>query len=398
MAAFGITPGGVSANITTAQALSAVYQANRLISQDVAGLPIGVYQKDKDGNIQQLNNVLSQLLKVETDPNTRVTPFKFFSTTLKHLQYRGNSYALIHRNPSSRVLSRIEFLKPSDVTQFVNEQTGESLYKINGKTGPVDGYFLSSDILHFKGLGDDPYRGISVLQYAAQGLGIELASQKMEASFYKNGSIVRDYISFPNALGDEAWENVKKHWGNNHTGEKAATIAILENGGEYKTVNINAEEFQFITRHAKSIGEIARWFNCPPDKLFSTMPMNYASMEQSSANYALQTLAPWCKNIEQELNIKLCDVGKGEYTRFNLNALIRADVSAQADALVKLTQGGIFKPNESRNLYELNNVDGASELLFPLNAIPQSKVDAYYDAKIAGMAKGLTKDPDQDGK
>lgn len=384
MEAFGILPGAVKANITTAQAISAVYQATRLVSDDIAGLPISVYQKGKDGNILPVNNALSYLLKTETDPISRATPFKFFSTSGKHMLMRGNSFAIIHRNPSTNELTRLEFIKSSDVNIFVNDSTGEPLYLIRGKVGPANGYYTSSQLLHFKGMGDDVYCGISVLRYAAQGLGIELAAQKLESSFFENGSIVRDYISYPNGLTEEGFQNVKNRWGKNHTGAKSATIAILENGGKYETVRINAEDFQFIARHGKSIAEISRWFNVPPDKLFSLEKMTYASMEQSSANYALQTLAPWCKNIEQEINIKLCDTRNGEYVKFNLNALIRADVIAQADALVKLVQGGVFDQNEARSMYEQNKKEGASELLFPLNAIPQSMVKEYYDAVIAG--------------
>lgn len=396
-AALGTLPGAVNANITTAQSISAVYQATRIISDDIAGLPISVYKRDKDGSIQTVNNVLSQLLKQQIDPVTRATPFKFFSVSGKHLQLRGNSYALIHRHQSTNELTRIEFIKSADVTVYINDKSGEPLYNIRGKQGPVNGMYPSSAILHFKGMGDDIYQGISVLRYAAQGLGIELASQKLESSFYENGTIIRDYLKFPNALTDEAFKNVSERFKKNHSGANSGKIGVLEHGGEYVTVRINAEDFQFLQRHGKSIGEVCRWWNLPPDKLFSLEKMTYASMEQSSANYALQTMAPWCKNIEQEINIKLCDASKGEYVKFNLNALIRADVSAQADALVKLTQGGIFKPNESRKLYEQNDVVGADELLFPLNSIPQSKVDAYYDAKIAAMAKGVQQNEPTNG-
>ena len=397
MANWGIVPGAVSANINTAQAISAVYQATRLIADDIAGLPIGVYRKTDTG-IETVQNDLSQLLKVQIDPVTRATPFKFFSITGKVVVMRGNSFAIIHRNPRGKV-TRIEFVKEGDVTIYLNDTTGEPMYMIKGRTGSYNGYFLSSEVLHFKGLGDDMYRGLSVINYAAQSLGIELASQKMEAQFYENGTIVRDYIKYPNGLGEEAFENVKKRWGSNKVGNnQSSTMKVLEHGGEYVVVRINAEDYQFIARHGKSIAEISRWFNCPPDKLFSLEKMTYASMEQSSANYALQTLAPWCKNIEQELTLKLCDTANGEYIRFNLDALIRADALAKADSIVKLVQGGIFSPNEGRAMYERNNYTGADELLFPLNSAPQSKVSKYYDAKIESMLKGAAQpDPSASG-
>lgn len=386
--AFGIIPSAVNANVTTAQALSAYYQGTRLIAGDIASLPLHLYRKEPDGDITPISNsVLSQLLKYEIDPLVRVTPYKFFELTLKSLQNRGNSYAIIHGNPSAP--TRIEWIKPSDVTLYKDDITGEPFYQIFKKTGNLaNGYFSSSQILHFKGLGDDQYQGISVLKYAAKSLGIELASQGLEAMFFENGSIVRDYISTPNALTEEGYKRTAENIKNTAGGTKKGSVLVLDNGGKYETVRINAEDFQFVSRYGKSIGEVARWLNVAPYKLFSLEKMSYSSMEQASADYALQTLAPWCKNIEQEINLKLCNTQKGEYVKFNLDALIRADAISKADSLVKLVNGGILTQNEARKLYEQNNIADASSLLYPLNSIPMNQVKAYYEAKIAGMIKG----------
>lgn len=385
MQALGIKAGAISANLSTAQTISAVYQGVRLMSQDVAGLTLNFYKKSATGK-DILNNEVSRLFMSEPDPIGRITTYKFFETHIKHIALRGNSFAIIHRNPL-----RLEFVHSNDVTLLQNDSTKEVFYRISKKVGSgPNGYFTSNDVLHFKNFGDSPYWGDSFIKWGAKSLGIGLAQQTMQEKFYENGSIIRDYLRTDNKLSDSAFDRLKAYWDKKYKGvQNSGNTPILEEGLKYETVSIKAEDVQLIEGNKLTVVEVARWINVPPDKLFDLSKVSYSSMEQSSANYAMQTIAPLCTNIEYELKAKLLNAAAGEYCKFNLDELIRADTVAKADAMVKLVNGGIFMRNEARSLYEQNNVDGAGELLFPLNAIPQSMVTAYYEARIKSMEKGV---------
>ncbi len=383
LSALGIGPGTTTANHSTAQKLSAFYQGVRLISQDVAGISIGFYT-DINGSKEYLNNEVSRLFRSEVDPIGRVSKYKFLETTMKWLQIRGNSFAIIHRIPKLR----LEFVPANKVTLWQDKYTLEVFYRIVDRTGPINGMFSSNDILHFKGLGDNPYWGDSVLKYAAKSLGIGLGNEALAEKLLENGTLVRDYFKHPGKLDDNAFNRLRSEIGGKYQGlNVAGNTPILEEGMEYHTVQVRAEDFQLLESKRTTILDVARWLNCPPDKLFDWTKVSYASMEQSSANYALQTIAPWATNIEQEINMKLLNTARGEYSRFNLESLIRADAVAKADSLSKLVAGSIFDRNEARSLYERNEKEGASQLLFPLNSIPDGKVEAYYDAKIEQMKK-----------
>lgn len=387
---FGIPAGSVSATATTAQKLSAVYQATRIISGDIAGLPIGAYRKGSSGIIP-LDNEVSRLFRSKVvDHITYITLFKFFETSLKHIQLRGNSYGLIHRFPKLR----IEFIKSSDVYVRQDKVTKEVFYHIAGKVGPLNnGLFPATDILHFRGFGDDPLIGDSVIKYSAKSMGIGLAQQQLAAKFYEKGNIIRDFFKAPGELSDEAYNRLKEQLTEKYQGVENHRTPLLEGGVEYGTVSIKAEDFQLIASQQLTVVDIARWMNCPPDKLFDWTKVSYSSMEQSSANYALQTIAPYTSNIEQELTIKLLKPENGEYMRFNLDALIRADAIAKADSLSKLTGAGIFDRNEAREMYERNPKENLSQTLFPLSHIPEDQVNEYYKAKNMAALKGMQEPP-----
>ncbi len=315
-----------------------------------------------------------------------MTKFKFLETGMKHGQLRGNFYAIIHRFPKLR----LEFIPSWDVNVRVDKQTKEVFYQVNNRVGPMaNGLFSSNDILHFKFFGDSPYYGDSVINYSARSMGIGLAQQQLSAKFFEKGNIIRDFFKTPNELSDAAYDRLKKELTEKNQGVENHRTPLLEGGVEYGTVSIKAEDFQLIASQQLTVVDIARWMNVPPDKLFDWTKVSYSSMEQSSANYALQTIAPYTSNIEQELTVKLPNPGKGEYARFNLDALIRADAIAKADSLGKLTNAGIFDRNEARAMYERNAKEGLSEPMFPLSHIPENMVVDYYKAKNEAALKGV---------
>lgn len=123
LSSLGIGPGTTTANHSTAQKLSAFYQGVRLISQDTAGISIGFYT-DINGSKEPLNNEVSRLFRSEVDPIGRVSKYKFFETSMKWLQIRGNSIAIIHRNPRLR----LEFVPSNKVTIWQDKYSVEVFY------------------------------------------------------------------------------------------------------------------------------------------------------------------------------------------------------------------------------------------------------------------------------
>jgi len=387
-----IGTGSVNATITSMQKLSAVFQATRLLSQDLAGLGLGFYKKT-NGNTEPINNEITQLFNSEVDPFARVTRYKFFELSAKHVVLRGNSYALIHRNPL-----RLEFIHSTMVSVLQDSITGEVFYRITGKNGPLYGGLFSSDqMLHFKGPGDNPIIGESIIKYGAKSMGIGLSQQALQSKFFENGSIIRDYFSTDKALSDKAYLRMKEDLKNKSGVSNSSETRIFEEGLKYEVVSIKAEDMQLLQSQQLTVVDIARWLNVPPDKLFDWTKISYSSMEQSSANYALQSIAPYATNFQQEINIKLLNPKQGEYCRFNLEALIRADAVAKADSLSKLVNGGVLTQNEAREFYDRNKIEQADSLLFPLNSVPQEWVKDYYEAKILQMQKGGGEPAKQNG-
>ena len=90
----------ISVSPSSALTFSAVWAAMRLLSESVSSLPIKVCRKENNGDIVEIENDLSYLLKYA--PNTYQNKVTFMEKIMMDLLCNGNSYVRIVRNNSGR--------------------------------------------------------------------------------------------------------------------------------------------------------------------------------------------------------------------------------------------------------------------------------------------------------
>jgi hypothetical protein len=72
--------------------------------------------------------------------------------------------------------------------------------------------------------------------------------------------------------------------------------------------------------------------------------------------------------------------GRGRlYFKHNVEGLLRADSAARGAFYRDLFNVGAITQNEIRALEEMDPIDGGDELYIPLNMIPVSRMDEYFD-------------------
>ena len=98
-------------NDFTAQSIAAVYTVNKILCDNVASLPCKLYKSAGTGEKQlDLTNPLYRLLTIESNPET--SSYNFFSTIVMHLNYRGNAYVEITRDPITNAVTGLWNLDP----------------------------------------------------------------------------------------------------------------------------------------------------------------------------------------------------------------------------------------------------------------------------------------------
>jgi HK97 family phage portal protein len=376
----------------TALTLSHIYQGTRLIAEGLASLPQDVFKRTATGRERQPEHPIQTLVHDQASPLFNAGLFREAMITSAIL--RGNGYAIIERNPNTARPIAMHFVDSWKAQPFLYQ--GRRWYKVDGMQMAIP----NQDMIHIPGFGFDGLRGRSFIQYAADSLGVGLASQKFGGLFFKNGANLGGILSTDKELTDEATARLVESWNQRYTGGNGALgTALLQDGMTYTRIGVAPNEAQFIETRALNVEEGARWLNVPLSKLKALDKTSYNSQEQQNIEWVQDTLRPWAVKWEQEMNNKLfMDSERATYyVKINLNGLLRGDQAARSEYIKTLLDRSIITINEARALDDMNPTADGDRRLWPVNMLPADKVDEYWlDKKTAATTRSAVGFPVMD--
>lgn len=349
----------------TAMSFTAVFACNRVLSETLASCPIFLYEKDSKGNRVQVTDVPEYQLMHYT-PNPEMTPGEFKETGMSNMNLGGNFIAQKVFNLHGDLLE----LRPilwNRVRIDIDKDTGRLLYFIDGKTEPK----TRDEILHIPGLTLDGYIGVTPLTYAALTIDIGLSQDKFERNFYHNRASTSGIFQYPNELGDEAFQRLKKDIKKNYTGlQNAGVPMILEGGGQFKEVTMKLTDAQFLESKRFRIEDVCRIFRIPLHLVQDLTRSTNNNIEHQSLEFIVYTMLPWFKRWEENLNLQLLSnesKRKNRYFEFKVDALLRGDAQTRASAYAQGRQWGWLSVNDIRRLENMDPIENGDIYLQPLN-------------------------------
>lgn len=382
----GQSRAGVIVNEQTALALSAVYQAVRVLSEAVAVLPFQVYRRlDPRGKERVPAHPAYRLLSQK--PNQQMTPFTFRETLMGHVLIWGNGYAEIERTGGGVPIA-LHILRPDRVCPEWNQTTDAIQYRVFQPGRPTV-ILQPPDVFHLRGLGFDGLMGYSPVRLARQAIGLGIAAETFGASFFGNGTKMGGKLSYPGKLSDIAKKNLRESIASTHGGpDNAHKFMILEEGMKWESDSVPPDDAQFLQTREFQVDDVARWFNLPPSKLGSTKKTSYASLEQSSLDFVVHSLMPWLVRFEEETQSKLIatDDQDALYAEHLVDGQLRGDIASRYSAYAKGIQFGWLSVNDVREKENMNPLpNGQGDLyLVPVNMQPAAVAQAQADAAEAG--------------
>lgn len=360
--------GGVPVTARTALGYTPVYRAVDLIATGVAGLPRPVVRgQGTDGRTPLPNHRVSRLLN--RMPNTEQTPFMFFEALTGHLATWGNGYAEIQRNGRGEP-DALWPLPPDRMEIKRDDDTRELYYEYRVDT--QDAVRLApANIIHIA-LRGDGIKGISPIAAARQAIGLGLAAESFGATFFGNSSRPSGVYTHPQKLSDQAHRNLRRDLEAMYQGPvNAHRLAILEEGLTWQQVGVPPEDAQFLETRTFQVQEIARMYGIPPHKLGELSRATFNNIEEQNIEWAA-ALGIWILRWEEELNRKLLGVNTDLSVKFNLNALLRADIVKRTKGYATGRQWGWYSVNDVRRLEDLNPLppEQGDVYLSPANMLP----------------------------
>jgi HK97 family phage portal protein len=355
---------------------SAVFACNRVLSETLASCPIFLYEKDSEGNRTQVTDA-PEYGVLHYAPNAEMTPGQFKEFGMSNINLGGNLIAQKVFNMNGELLE----LRPitwDRVRIDVDNQSGRLLYYIDGNTVAK----TRDEILHIPGLTLDGYIGITPLTYAALTIDIGLSQDKFERNFYYNRASTSGIFQYPNELGDEAFQRLKKDIKKNYSGfQNAGVPMILEGGGQFKEVTMKLTDAQFIESKRFRIEDVCRVFRVPLHLVQDLSKSTNNNIEQQSLEFIMYTMLPWFKRWEENLNLQLLSPDskrRNRYFEFNISGILRGDIKSRYDAYAQGRQWGWLSVNDIRRLENMNPVEGGDIYMQPLNCIDATLANEYF--------------------
>lgn len=339
--------------LENAQTISAVWNANLQISQDIATFPIRLYQRKGMDKKEISSHPILDILNYQ--PNGAQSAHALRRSNVSQYNLRGNlltyakpkrgGYELILMNPDkSRVKISSRGNKFFDMCSYLHEG-GEYEYK------DIPSY----RVLHVPNHCMSGYWGIDVIENFRNLLGLTLSHEKYNSSYYKNNAAASGILKVPVNLKEGDNERYRKEF----TEKIKSGIVVLGAGMEYQNVSITPEQSQFLQSRKFSIEEVARMFNMPLHKIKSLDRATNNNIEHQSKEYYQDTLQPILIQIECEYKKLLTDeeIKMGYYFQHDMDEILRADVKTRWAAYGLASTHKIMKRNEIRAKEGLEPLD-----------------------------------------
>lgn len=355
----GRTTSGMYVNPVSAMTLATYYACLRNISEDIGKLPLFVYQRQARGKRRAADHPHYTLL--HDAPNADMSAMTFREVLTHHALAWGNGFAEIVWDSRMEFATALIPIHPSRVR--VSRDAGQLVYDIAGGDVSIpDTHYTGlvrlqqENVLHVRGLGAEGYTGYSVVQLAAESLGLSLAAQSFGAAFFGNGASIGAILTHPHTLSESAVQRLRESWQTIYGGPgNAMKVAILEEGMTYEKLGMPPNDAQFLETREFQVREVARWFRMPPHKVGDLAEATYSNIEHQALEYVTDTLLPWLTRWEQELKRKLFP-DDDYFAEHAVQGLLRGDQAARASFYKDLFGMGALSPNEIRSLENFNEI------------------------------------------
>lgn len=362
----------------SAQGTSAVYSGVKIISETIGSIPFPLYQRKGDGKREKAeSNSLYHVLKDLANPNLTAMEFREMMTA--HMILRGNAFAQIIRGGDNQVV-QLHPLNPDKMTLVYDKDLKEYTYEysVNG----VQKKLLREQVFHLRGPSDDGLWGKSFVAVLRDLIGQNLTLDEYCNNFYTNNAAPSGVLQM--AAGMEmtpkAKDNLREEWKKKYQGSnKSGSVAILEEGLEWKQIGMSSQDSQFIDTLKDARRQILGCLRVPLYMAGDPEKLSFNTIEQLSIQFITYTMMPYFVRWEQTVHRDLLteQERKKYFVEFLVDGLQRGDIVSRYRAYAVGRQWGWLSVNDIRKYENMDSIEGGDVYLQPLNMIDSKEASEY---------------------
>ncbi|WP_461350120.1 phage portal protein [Bradyrhizobium liaoningense] len=359
-----------------AMRLSSFWSCVRLNSETISTLPLGIYERQRDGSKAPADGHLLYGT-LHDSPNADQTAAEFWESQVISLCIFGNAYSLKDKREDGSIISLTPLsAAPGDMDRKRDDR-GVLRYSFTHRGKRYIG-LTEDDVFHIRGFGDDGNGGgLSVIAFARQSLAIAEAIGASAGATFKNGMKSSIFFTAPPGVKMDQGQrsDFRKVFIDPYIGGEAVNAGLLEHGFDVKAVSLPPKDAEMLLTWRFSVEDICRWLRVPPVLIGHSadgQTMWGSGIEQIMLGWLTLGLRPYLTRIEQAIKKRLVvPKERGRiFAEFNVEGLLRADSAGRAALLSSLGQNGYLTRNEGRALDNRPPMPGGDVLTVQSNLVP----------------------------
>ena len=321
----------------SALTLTAVYRSIQIIATPVSKMPMKSFRYATGIEVGIENPILVN------KPDLSQTKRDFLFQTVVSLALDGNAFWLKSYDSKGQV-SNLTMLAPNSVTirRDENNQIWYD-YQINSGTGIRS---TQTDIQHLKLFSQAGYlRGLGPIDACAKDIAAALDLRAFAANWFGQAGIPTGILKTDKPIGPEDAELITERW---HTKQSERKVAVLGQGFEWQTVQLNPRDAMFTDVQIQQVQAIARLFGIPARLLLTGVDGTsdtYSNLADEQQTFYRHTLMAYTDAISDALSECL---PRGTRTEFNFEGLFKADMGARFTMWETAIRAGFMTVDEVR--------------------------------------------------
>lgn len=235
--------------------------------------------------------------------------------------------------------------------------------------------------VYFRGYNPEDERyGLSPIESLRRVLSEEYAAGQMREQVLRNGARIGGYIQRPKDAPEwsaAARARFATGWRAQYAGQSATEgggTPVLEDGMTFVAAGHSAQDMQYIEARKLSREEAAAAYFIPPPMVGILDHATFGNIEEQHKMLYQDTLGPTLQEVQQEIALQLIraewpNEASTLYVEFNMLEKLRGSFEEQASQLQTSVGAPFLTRNEARARLNLPRIDGADELVVPLNVL-----------------------------
>jgi HK97 family phage portal protein len=348
------------------------------LARNVAQLGIGVFDRVSDTErTKETESVTARLLR---RPNAYTTRYELIDSLVSDLALWDQAFWLVTPDPKR---AEIGWKITPIPTAWVELPQGGTYFEPEywrvTRPGTPTEEIPANHIVHFHGWNPEYlHRGVSPVETLKNILAEQVASVIYRQQRWEKGGRVGNVITRPAGAplwSEQAEERFRQEWRNTYGGAKgldAGGTPILQDGMTLTRVGFTAVEDEFVEANKLALTTVAAVYHVNPTMVGLLDNANYSNVREFRRMLYGDTLGPWLAMLEDRLNNFLVPLVEGDpettiYVEFNINEKLQGSFEEQAAVANTAVGGPYMTRNEYRAKQNMPPIEGADELIVPLN-------------------------------